>query len=240
MCTRCGNRACILLHPWCRVCCLWLDACCSVPSDTEFPWRQVRPSASNEDMKRWTTALHSLPLRTPTMTSPAVTALTAVTASTPLPAPHLPVRNTGRRTLKANKPAFNLQKKCLITLPHFQPRPSSDSTSRHREGNGYVSTWWRCITSPGGRDSPACPARGAAPWAWPVTTPPSDTTPWGSLPASRKRATGTLYGSTCAKRSSMPARWRWGSRFICLITSEVLCFGSNMQYFLEYFAPVIY
>lgn len=83
------------------VCCPWLDVCCSVPPDTEFPWRQVRPSASNEDMKRWTTALHSLPLRTPTMTSPAVTALTAVTASTLLPALHLPVRNNRRHTLKA-------------------------------------------------------------------------------------------------------------------------------------------
>ncbi|XP_029362465.1 cysteine/serine-rich nuclear protein 2 isoform X2 [Echeneis naucrates] len=44
-------------------------------------------------MKRWTTALHSLHLRTLTMTSPAVTAQTAVTASTPPPALHLPVRN---------------------------------------------------------------------------------------------------------------------------------------------------
>lgn len=83
-----------------NLCCLWLDVCASVPSDTEFPWRQVRPSASKDDMKRWTTALHSLHLRTLTMTSPAVTALTAATASIPLPALHLPVRNHRRQTLK--------------------------------------------------------------------------------------------------------------------------------------------
>lgn len=62
------------------------------PQILKFPWRQVRPSASNEDMKRWTTALHSLHLRTLTMTSPAVTVLTAVTASTLPLALHLPVR----------------------------------------------------------------------------------------------------------------------------------------------------
>lgn len=42
-------------------------------------------------MKRWTAALCSRHLRTLTMTSPAATALTAATASTPRPAPHLRV-----------------------------------------------------------------------------------------------------------------------------------------------------
>lgn len=127
------------------------------PSDTEFPWRQVRPSASNEDMKRWTTALHSPHLRTPTMTSPAVTALTAVTASTPLPALHLPVRNSRRHTLKAihSKTHSNsslakvFNNSCVTSHPKSppppfftpQPPPSSDSTSRRRGGNGYVLMW---------------------------------------------------------------------------------------------------
>lgn len=66
----------------------------TVPSDSRFPWRQVRPLASNEDMKRWTAALCSLHLRTRTMTSPAMTAQTAVTASTHLPAPRSLVSNS--------------------------------------------------------------------------------------------------------------------------------------------------
>lgn len=97
----------------CSVWRLWLDVCCSAPSDTEFPWRQGRPSASNEDMKRWTTALHSLRPKTPTMTSPAATALTAATASTPPPVLHLPVRNTRRHMLTI--PACLMRRKCLIT-----------------------------------------------------------------------------------------------------------------------------
>lgn len=108
-----GREANVAWYPvHCSVWRLWLDVCCSVPSDTEFPWRQGRPSASNEDMKRWTTALRSLHPKTPTMTSPAATALTAATASTPPPALHLPVRNARRRVLAI--PTCLMRRKCLI------------------------------------------------------------------------------------------------------------------------------
>lgn len=64
----------------------------SPPSDAKFPWRQFHLSASSEDSRRWTVALHTLRPRTRTMTSPAVTALTAVIASTPPPVLHSYVR----------------------------------------------------------------------------------------------------------------------------------------------------
>lgn len=64
----------------------------SPPSDIKFPWRQFRLSASSEDLRRWTVALPTLHQRTLTMKSPAVTVLTAVTASTPPPALHSHVR----------------------------------------------------------------------------------------------------------------------------------------------------
>lgn len=115
------------------------------PPDSQFPWRQVRPSASNDDMKRWTTALHSLHRRTQTMTSPAVTARTAVTASTPLLALHLPVSANGRHVLHQLRVYYkslclNITK-CFHLCPPLQPPPSSDTTSRHRAASGYGSMW---------------------------------------------------------------------------------------------------
>lgn len=119
------------------------------PPDSQFPWRQVRPSASNDDMKRWTTALHSLHRRTQTMTSPAVTARTAVTASTPLLALHLPVSANGRHVLQ---PLEFITSLCVLTsqnvstfvplFSHLHPQTPQAVTGRQagtvRCGDGVL------------------------------------------------------------------------------------------------------
>ena len=90
-------------------------------------------------------------------------------------------------------------------------RPPSSGVHGHRwDESAYALTRWRCTSSPGGKASPVCPARGAALWAWPATTATSATTHWGSLRGNRKAATGLPCASTCARKSSMPAKWRWG------------------------------
>lgn len=147
--------------------------------DRAFPWRRPRPSAWSADMKRWTRARRS---------------------------------RSRQRTRTMTSPAATARTAATAsTLPaaRSRPRPFSGGTSPLPGGRECALMWWRFITSLGNRASPACPARGAALWAWLDTTAPSDTTLWGSSHGNKSPATGTRYGSTCGKRSSTLARWSW-------------------------------
>uniref|UniRef100_H2UMA0 Cysteine and serine rich nuclear protein 2 n=1 Tax=Takifugu rubripes TaxID=31033 RepID=H2UMA0_TAKRU len=103
--------------------------------DTAFPWRKGRLSASKEDMKRWKTALHSPRSKTPTMTSPAATVPTAATASTPPPAPHLPVSNTAlQEAVKQRKKVHSV---CHLSLsPPPPPPPATSILRQHKPSPG--------------------------------------------------------------------------------------------------------
>lgn len=104
---------------------------------------------------------------------------------------------------------------------YLQPTCSSAPPS----GCGAVATCtlraWRCTTSTGGRASPACPRRAAAPWACRRATARSSASPSGSSQQSSSRATGTCWGTTSRRRSSTPSssksvgvgwewEWSWG------------------------------
>lgn len=89
------------------------------------------------------------------------------------------------------------------SLSQFQP-PCSSSRSECGAATCTLRAW-QCTTSTGGRASPVCPHRVAAPWGCHHVTAGWSASPSGNLPWSRNRATGTCCGIISKRRNSMPS-----------------------------------